>query len=97
MDNNKNRNTNLRYNIMIVLVIVIGFVLIIQLFNLQIINGNKYRSLSSSRLTRETVIYADRGEILDRNGMKLVTTGTEYNLYLYRTTSDNKKLNENKC
>ena len=95
MDNNKNRNTNLRYNIMIVLVIVIGFVLIIQLFNLQIINGNKYRSLSSSRLTRETVIYADRGEILDRNGMKLVTTGTEYNLYLYRTTSDNKKLNEN--
>ena len=95
MDNNKNRNTNLRYNIMIVLVIVIGLVLIIQLFNLQIINGNKYRSLSSSRLTRETVIYADRGEILDRNGMKLVTTGTEYNLYLYRTTSDNKKLNEN--
>lgn len=95
MNNNKNRNTNLRYNIMIVLVIVIGFVLIIQLFNLQILNGNKYRALSSSRLTRETVIYADRGEILDRNGMKLVTTGTEYNLYLYRTTGDNKKINEN--
>ena len=95
MDNNKNKYTNLRYNIIIVLVLVIGFVLIIQLFNLQIINGDKYRALSSSRLTRETVIYADRGEILDRNGMKLVTTGTEYNLYLYKTTSDNKKLNEN--
>lgn len=95
MDNNKDKNTNLRYNILIVLVILIGFILIIQLFNLQIANGNKYRALSSSRLTRETIIYADRGEILDRNGMKLVTTGTEYDLCLYRTTSDNKKINDN--
>lgn len=95
MDNDKDKNTNLRYNILIVLIVLIGFILIIQLFNLQIANGNKYRALSSSRLTRETVIYADRGEILDRNGMKLVTTGTEYDLYLYRTTSDNKKINDN--
>ena len=66
-----------------------------QLFNLQILNGDEYRAMSSARLTRETIIYADRGEILDANGMKLVTTSTEYDLYLYKTTTDNNQLNEN--
>ena len=80
---------------MIVAVSIIGIILIIQLFNLQIINGEKYRTMSSARLTRETKIYADRGEILDANGMKLVTTSTGYDLYLYKTTSNSQLLNEN--
>ncbi len=95
MDNNRNRKLNLRYNLMIVAVSIIGIILIIQLFNLQIINGEKYRTMSSARLTRETKIYADRGEILDANGMKLVTTSTGYDLYLYKTTSNSQLLNEN--
>lgn len=95
MDNKKENNMNLRYNILIVAICIIGFILIIQLFNLQIINGNEYRAQSSARLTRETTVYADRGEILDCNGMKLVTTGTEYDLYLYKTTTDNEQLNAN--
>lgn len=95
MGSNRERNINLRYNILIVAIIIIGGILVLQLFNLQIINGDKYRAMSSARLTRETIIYADRGEILDRNGMKLVTTGTEYDLYLYKTTKDNNELNKN--
>mgnify|MGYP002621194664 CR=1 FL=1 len=95
MDNNKEKNINLRYNILIVGIIIIGGVLVLQLFNLQVMNGDKYRAMSSARLTRETIIYADRGEILDRNGMKLVTTGTEYDLYLYKTTTNDEQLNEN--
>lgn len=95
MDNKKENNMNLRYNILIVAICIIGFILIIQLFNLQIINGNEYRAQSSARLTRETTVYADRGEILDCNGMKLVTTSTEYDLYLYKTTTDNEQLNAN--
>ncbi len=95
MDNKKENNMNLRYNILIVAICIVGFILIIQLFNLQIINGNEYRAQSSARLTRETTVYADRGEILDRNGMKLVTTGIEYDLYLYKTTTDNEQLNSN--
>lgn len=66
-----------------------------QLINLQIVNGDEYRAQSSTRLTRETIIHADRGEILDRNGVKLVTTSTGYSLNLYKTTTDNKQLNEN--
>ncbi|MBO5348227.1 MAG: penicillin-binding protein 2 [Clostridia bacterium] len=95
MDNQKNSNTNLRYNILIVAVYIVGFILLAQLFNLQILNGDEYRSESSARLTRETIVLADRGEILDRNGMKLVTTSTGYNLDLYKTTTDNAQLNNN--
>ena len=95
MDNQKSNNTNLRYNILIVAVYIIGCVLLIQLFNLQIINGDEYRSQLSARLTRETIVYADRGEILDCNGMKLVTTSTGYSLDLYKTTSNDTQLNNN--
>lgn len=95
MEDREKKKTNLRYNLLTVVVFIIGFILMCQLINLQIINGDEYRAQSSTRLTRETIIHADRGEILDRNGVKLVTTSTGYSLNLYRTTTDNKQLNEN--
>ena len=95
MDNQNKKNINLRYNILMVLVYLIGFILLCQLINLQLVNGEKYRAQSSARLTRETIVYADRGEILDRNGVKFVTTSTGYGLNLYKTTTDNKQLNNN--
>ena len=95
MGNQDKRNINLRYNILMVIVYVIGFILLCQLINLQLVNGDEYRAQSSARLTRETIVYADRGEILDRNGVKLVTTSTGYGLNLYKTTTDNEQLNNN--
>ena len=95
MDSNNRKSSNLRFNILIAIVFVTGFILLCQLINLQFVHGDEYRILSSSRLTRETVIKADRGEILDANGVKLVTTSTGFSLNLYRTTADNKALNEN--
>ena len=59
---------NVRYNILIIIVYIIGIILLIQLFNLQIIHGEEYLEKSSSRLTRETTLVAARGNILDRNG-----------------------------
>ena len=95
MEGKERKEKNLRYNILTVIVFFIGLILLCQLINLQIVNGNEYRAQSSSRLTRETIIYADRGEILDCNGVKLVTTSTGYELYLYKTTTDNDLLNNN--
>ena len=95
MEDNNRRSSNLRFNILTAIVLVIGFILLCQLINLQLIHGNEYRMLSSSRLTRETVIRADRGEILDSKGVKLVTTSTGFSLNLYRTTNDNEQLNDN--
>lgn len=71
---NDDRNTNLRYNLITILVYIVGIVLIVQLFNLQIVNGKEYRETSNTRLSRETVIKAARGSIKDRTGNMLVTT-----------------------
>ena len=65
----------------------------IQLFNLQIINGKEYRETSNSRLTRETVLKAARGSIKDRTGVDLVKTDTGYSVEIYSTKVDNKELN----
>ena len=84
---------NVRFNILIVLVYIIGIILLIQLFNLQIVHGEEYLEKSSSRLTRETTILAARGNILDRNGNILAGTKTKYLLNIYRSKIDTKALN----
>ena len=72
MRNNKIKaNFNLRYNLLTVFVYLIGVILLIQLFRLQIVNGAEYRETSNSRLTRESTIEAARGNIDDRNGTVL--------------------------
>ena len=85
---------NLRYNILIVFVYIIGIVLLVQLFNLQIVHGEEYLEKSSSRLTRETTILAARGNILDRNGNVLAGTDTKYSLEIYKSKIDSKTLND---
>ena len=64
---------------------MVGIILLIQLFNLQIIHGAEYRETSNSRLTRETIVKAARGSIKDRSGVDLVTTDTGYSVQIYKT------------
>lgn len=85
---------NVRYNILIVFVYIIGIILLIQLFNLQIVHGEEYLEKSSSRLTRETTILAARGNILDRSGNVLAGTVTNYSLNLYKSKIETDTLNE---
>ena len=86
-------NLNLRYNVLTVITYIIGVVLIIQLFNLQIVHGVEYREESNTRLTRETTLKSARGEILDRTGTALVTNSTKFSLELYKTKIDDRELN----
>ena len=86
-------NLNLRYNVLTVITYIIGIILIIQLFNLQIVHGAEYREESNTRLTRETTLKAARGEILDRTGTALVTNSTKFSLELYKTKIDDNELN----
>lgn len=92
--NNDNRSSNLRYNIITILVYIVGIVLIVQLFNLQIVNGKEYRETSNTRLSRETVVKAARGSIKDRTGNLLVTTKMGFNVDLYKTKIDTATLNK---
>lgn len=87
------KNINFRYNSITIFTYFIGIVLIIQLFNLQIIHGVEYRQESNTRLTRESVLEAARGEILDRSGSVLVTSGQKFNLELYKSKIDTNTLN----
>lgn len=90
----KTPNFNLRFNSLSALVYIIGLLLLLQLFNLQIINGEKYRETSNTRLTRDSVLYAARGDLTDRNGTALATSEMTFSLEMYKTKIDNKTLND---
>lgn len=89
----RNNEGKLRYNIIIAFVYIIGIILLIRLFNLQIVNGAQYREQSNTRLTRESELKAARGNVLDASGNKLVSTTIEYNVEIYKTKIDNETLN----
>lgn len=90
----KNVNVNLRFNILTVIIYIIGIVLIVKLFNLQIVHGAEYREQSNTRLTRETTLEAARGAILDKTGTPLVTSSMQFSLEMYKTKVDTDTLNQ---
>lgn len=55
--------------------------LIIYLFLVQVLDIRNYRDRATKQ--RSTKNYVLRGEILDRNGMKLATTNTTYHIYAH--------------
>ena len=93
MNKISDKNIRLRYNILNVIIYIVGIILLLQLFNLQIVHGSEYRETSNTRLTREAVLKAARGDITDSSGVKLVTTKTGFSLELYKTKIDDKELN----
>ena len=93
MNNSRDSKIKLRYNIVSIFIYVIGIILLIQLFNLQIVHGEEYREQSNTRLTRESILEAARGNILDQTGNKLATTTLGYGLELYKTKIDTQELN----
>ncbi len=82
-----------RYTYVYLLIYVITIILLISLFNLQIVNGQEYREKSEKRLLREKVVEAPRGEVYDRNGNVLVTNEMGFSLLLYKTKIDTDTLN----
>ena len=85
---------NIRFNIINVIVYLIGIVLIVQLFNLQVVHGESYREQSNTRLSRTTTIKAARGSILDRSGNEFAGVKTENNIEIYKTNISNEELNK---
>lgn len=87
-------NINLRYNVLTVLIYILGIILIARLFNLQIVHGAEYREESNTRLTRESVLEASRGAILDKTGATLVSSKMEFSLEMYKSKVDTQTLNQ---
>ena len=76
------------------IVYLVGIIILMQLFNLQIINGSEYRENSNTKLTREAEIEAARGSIMDRNGNVFVSTEMHFSLEMYKSKSSDEQLNK---
>lgn len=84
---------NIRYNILSLLIHVIGIIIIIKLFSLQIVKGEEYLEKSNSRLTRQAIVKASRGNILDCNNNILAGTKIKYSLEIYKSKIETEELN----
>ena len=75
------------------LIHIIGIIIIVRLFTIQIVNGKEYLEKSNSRLTRETSVKASRGDILDCKGNILAGTKIKYSLEIYKSKIETEELN----
>jgi len=89
-----NENRDIRILILNCIMIIIGVIFVIQLFNLQIVNGEEYRLEAQERVVRKRQVAAPRGEILDRYGEILATNREGFNVMLYKTRLENSERNE---
>ena len=85
--------SNFRYNVVTTIIYVFGIIILMQLFNLQIVNGAEYRETSNTRLSREGKIEAARGNITDRTGIVLASTDSSFSVEMYKTNVENDVLN----
>jgi len=90
---NGNGKNDMRIFILNLLIVLGGIILIIQLFNLQIVNGADYRKQSENRTSRKLTVIAPRGEILDRHGDIFATNRDGYNVLMYKQTMSTEERN----
>ena len=86
--------TNFRFNLLTTLIYIAGIVLLVQLFNLQIVHGKEYRETSNTKLSKEAVVEAARGKIMDRTGTILAETEMGFNVQIFKTKVSNQELND---
>lgn len=79
---------SLRWYLLPVVICIAGFILLFNLFSIQVIQGKYYQKLSDSNRIRTQIIPAPRGVILDRNGNPLVYNTPGFQLVQNCTTED---------
>ena len=77
-----------RLTYILVAIIAVFCLLVVRLFYLQILNGNKYRQLSANNCIRLQTIDAPRGLIFDRHGEMLVDNRPSFDLSIIPKDAD---------
>lgn len=77
-----------RYNILAIFFVLFGAVIVVQLVNLQIINGKKYDEESQRKLPNVRRVSAPRGNIVDRYGVPLAVNRVGYTIQIIKTKMD---------
>jgi penicillin-binding protein 2 len=86
-----NSRTHLRLVVLHVLVVSLLVILVGRLWNLQVMDGQHYRQVASENRTRDIVVPAVRGQILDDAGRALVRNRTALVVSVDRTTLSRQK------
>ncbi len=81
-----------RFTIFVFFFALLIGILVVRLWLLQIVQGQKYEALASGNRIREVAIEAQRGYILDRNGTKMVVNRLALSIFIvpddYRKLED---------
>ena len=85
------KNIHIRIKIVTLSIIVLFFLIILKVFYIQVINYNKLNKLASSLWNRNLPIEANRGKILDANGVVLADNVTTASLVLIPNQIKNKE------
>jgi len=85
---------NIRAGILAAVTVILSFVMAARLYDLQIVNGDSYYRQSEKKISRTVNVEANRGEILDRYGRKLVTNRLSYDISLDWTVMPSARRNE---
>jgi len=82
-----------RFAILAVFFILIGIVIITQLMSLQLVQGQYFNEMASTRILSTRIIEAPRGDILDRNGVPIAISKKAFSVLLLNTGLAAKDLN----
>lgn len=93
-EKNKLRDIKRRYIIYLIIIIICGVIFLRHLVNLQIVNGEEYLDTSIKRIATNGVIYANRGNIYDRNGIPIAGNRMGYCIEYVDTEMANDEKNE---
>ena len=74
-----------RYTLFVMFVGAMVAVLVVRLWFLQVVQGDRYRVLAEGNRIREVPLEASRGKILDRNHQELVTNRWALSIFIYPT------------
>src|SRR3989344_6087450 len=80
------------FNFLVIFLFLIGIVFVYKLWNLQVVEGEKFRIRSDNNNLRNTIIFADRGVIYDRNNVPIVWNAinsqtNDFSLRIYATST----------
>ncbi len=83
-----------RHVIVSIVIVLIFAVIIYQLANLQLVQGENFLAQSQVYNLRSKTILAERGNILDRNGIPVAVNSTSYSLLLMDTGKSSEEMND---
>lgn len=83
------------FRLMFIFLVLFSFtsIAIFKLYDLQVVHAEQYKQTADQKLSANTAIYAARGEIVDRNGVKLISNSisfeVSFNKALWSTENQN--------